>query len=126
MRELSAAFALAGREAQASLRIAEREAAEPVRSTAERLAVSEISGVRRGRKRWQQMRVGTTRTLVYVAPVQRGVKTTGRNQLRRPKFADLLMDRAMQPALERNEARVDRAFERLFDRVADDFNRGGP
>jgi hypothetical protein len=122
MRELSAAFAQAGRDASAGLRGAEREAAEPVRRDAEQLAQTKI---RRIGKDWWKMRVGVTRTLVYVAPRERGVKTRGADPRRRPAFADLLMGRAMQPALDQNETTVVDTFERLFDRVTADFNRGG-
>jgi hypothetical protein len=70
------------------------------------------------------MRVGTTRSLVYVAPVKRGVRGAA-DRRRRPNLAPLLMDRAMEPALAQNEAEVERAFTRLFDEISDDFNQGG-
>src|SRR5262245_35698478 len=98
-----------------------RQVAEPVRQDAEQSA---LSGIRRmpGSPRWARMRVGVTRTVVYVAPRQRG--TRGRRPGGRPNLAGLLMDRAMQPALERHEHETTAAFERLLDEVADGFNHG--
>jgi hypothetical protein len=84
--------------------------------------MSSIRGMPRS-PNWSRMRVGVTRNLVYVAPRQKG--TRGRGPRRRPKFADLLMGRAMEPALERNTPGIERHFDQLLDQVADGFNRGG-
>ena len=58
------------------------------------------------------MKIGVTRRSVYVAPKQRETRIKTR---KRPKFADLLADRAMQPALDRNilkvQANVDDALQ---------------
>ena len=67
------------------------------------------------------MRVGVTQKMVYVAPRQRSTKTPGR---RRPNLANLLMDRALQPGLERHEHQITQRFEQLLDRAADGFNHG--
>jgi hypothetical protein len=122
LRELQAAFAHADRESRLGLRHALRDVAEPVRSEAETLATSSIK--RLGPK-WGKMRVGITRTLVYVAPRQRGVKTRGPDPRRRPNLATLLMDRAMEPALEHHEPELEQAVELMLDEVADGFNHGG-
>ena len=74
---------------------------------------------------WARMRVGVTRNLVYVAPRARGVKTRGRHNFGRPNLADLLMGRAMQPALDQHIGEVEARFEELLDHISDDFNRGG-
>jgi hypothetical protein len=68
------------------------------------------------------MRIGVTRTLVYVAPRQRGVR--GQGPKRRPNLADLMMSRAMEPALERHAGELEANVERMLDRVADQFNHG--
>jgi hypothetical protein len=68
------------------------------------------------------MRTGITRKVVYVAPRQRGVKTRGADPRRRPNLAQLLLDRAMEPALDRHEHEIVEAFDRLLDKMADDFN----
>jgi hypothetical protein len=121
-RDLSRAFAKADRDTRLAWRRTLRQLAEPVRSDAEQLALQTIRNMPKSPK-WARMRTGVTQKLVYVAPRQKG--TRGRGRGRRPNLADLLMDRAMQPALDRHRGDVERAVELLFDRIADDFNRGG-
>src|SRR4051812_43239552 len=96
LRELNRAFAAADKETQVVLKKAEAAVAEPVRVEAEQLAVQTISGLRRTRgvPVWSLMRIGVTRTSVYVAPKKR----RGRPNLRRPNLAPLLMGQAMEPA----------------------------
>lgn len=120
LRELELTFQALGKEAKRALNAELRIVAEPIRSDAQTLAASSIPRI--GPK-WSKMRVGVTRTLVYVAPRQRGVKGSGTNARRRPKFADLLLDRAMDPALEKNKPRIEGAVEDLFERLANDWNR---
>jgi hypothetical protein len=119
-REIQAAGVRAGREIQVGLRGSLREVAEPVRRDVETLASSSI---RRIGPKWSRMRTGVTQTLVYVAPKQRGVRTRGPDPRRRPNLADLLMDRAMEPALERHEQQLEAVVEQMLDRVAAEFNR---
>lgn len=118
LRETSAAYSKLERETNAGLRGGLRDIAEPVQRTAEALSQARI--VRIGRK-WWKMRVGVTRTVVYVAPGNRGVRRHD-DPRRREKFAGLLMEKAMEPALKQNEAKVERAVDRLLDHVIDDFN----
>jgi SH3-like domain-containing protein len=97
-----------------------RQAAEPVKATAESLAVSRIRGVDFGEP-WSRMRVGVTQKSVYVAPRRRGSKA---GLSKRPNFADLLMNRAMEPALEQHQDEVVRDIDSLIGREAARFNRG--
>lgn len=106
-------------EAQKALDSLLREDAEPIRADAEALAAA---GIRRIGPRWSRMRVGVTNRLVYVAPRQRGVKTRGANPRSRPKFADLMEQRAMSPALARNLPRLEHDVEQLFERFAHRWN----
>jgi hypothetical protein len=101
LKELTRAFRLADTTLSKELRVALRQAAEPVRADAESLAVQEI---RKIGVPWSRMRVGVTQTAVYVAPRQRGRSTPP--QRRRPNLADLLLGRSMVPALEENHAEV--------------------
>jgi len=103
MAELQAAFRLADKGLSKDLRAAFQSAAEPVRQGAEALAVSRI---RRIGVTWSRMRVGITRTSVYVAPRQRGVTSKVGARARRPNLAPLLLDRAMEPALDANREKV--------------------
>ena len=62
--------------------------------------------IRRIGPTWARMRVGTEGGVVYVAPVERGSKGRGNQRFRRPNLADLMMGRAMEPALQQNEDKV--------------------
>lgn len=111
-RELQRAFALADKALAREMRDGLRDAAEPVRADAERLAVSTIPRIGLP---WSRMRVGVTRTSVYVAPKQRGTRSS--EARRRPNLAGLLLGRSMVPALEQNEARVAAEVEQLLGAV---------
>jgi histone H3/H4 len=107
LTDLQRAFSRVSRDLGSGVREALEAAGEPVRSEASQLALQEISGMRRSRLPWWQMRVGVTRKVVYVAPVRRGMKSSGRERFRRPKLAPRLLDEAMIPALEHNRARLE-------------------
>ena len=116
LRDLSRAFKLADAQLNRELRTRLRDAAEPVRSTAERMAAA---GIPRVGIAWSRMRVGVTTHSVYVAPRQRG----GRDIRRRPNFAGLLLDRAMLPALEQNAPKVIRDMDDLLGDVGRTWER---
>lgn len=120
MTELTRAFNAAGKEAKRDLRKAFVEVAQPIASEAEALALGRISRIG---GRWSKMRVGVTQKVVYVAPKQRGAKARANANLRRPNLAGLLMERALEPALQHNEPRIERAVEHALDRIVDDVNR---
>ncbi len=122
LRDLERSFGAVGRKAKRELNLELRKVAEPIRADAEHLAASSI---RRIGPKWSRMRVGVTSKLVYVAPRQKGVRTRGADPRRRPKFADLMEERAMDPALERNRSNIEHAVEGVFDRIAGDWNRSG-
>jgi hypothetical protein len=67
------------------------------------------------------MRVGVTQSLVYVAPRQRGKKTTASQK--RPNLKNLLLDRALEPALEQNIHGVTGEVEHMLNGVAGDWGR---
>ncbi len=121
LRELNQALRRADRTTRAEFRTGFRKIAEPVRLEAERLALSEITRIT---EPWARMRTGVTSKLVYVAPRQRGIKGRGDDPRRRPKFADLMMNRALAPALERKKGEVEHDIEKLIDHVADEFETG--
>ncbi len=113
-RELQRLFAKADKESRAGMRALEREVAAPVQADAEGFAVTRIPKIT---PRWATMRIGITRTLIYVAPKQRGAKGAA-NPRRRPKFGVLLAVRAMQPAADKNQPLLEQRTERFFDEVA--------
>ena len=86
-----------------------------MRSDAQSLATMRI---RRIGPNWARMRIGTKSQIVYVAPVERGSKGRGNQRFRRPNLANLLMDRAMEPALARNEDKVIARVNEALDDVA--------
>ena len=85
-------------------------AGESVRFSAQSLAHGNPSGMVKNRIDWAAMRIGITKTTGYVAPVERGVKSKGRKRYRRPKFKDVLLARALDPALAQNIAKVEGEF----------------
>ena len=62
---------------------------------------------------WGQMRTGVLTRAIYVAPRQRN-----RGGDRRPNLAGMLMDRAMQPALDDKEGEILHALEAVVDDLA--------
>ncbi len=114
--ELHRALRNADRDTRLGVRKAEREVAEPVRVEAQELAAREISHIG---KEWAAMKIGITQKLVYVAPKQRRRRGTPR-----PNLAGLLLTKAMEPALERHRAQIERSMEQALDLMANNFNRG--
>lgn len=109
LRELQRDFRKMGGAVNAELKAGLREVAEVVRSDAQSRASSSIRNIG---PRWERMRTGVTTRVVYVAPLARN-----RGGPPRANLAGLLMDRALQPALDANEgevvARVDMVLGRL-------------
>lgn len=116
------AFAEADKTLRDDLKDALQEAAQPVRGAAQQLAGTRIRHMGVGRP-WARMRVGQSGSIVYVAPVERGVKGRGGQRLRRPNLADLMMDRAMEPALEGHQEQVIQRLDKLIDEVIDVWTR---
>jgi len=114
------ALAQVDREMQAGARIEMHAIGELVAGDAEQLALSRIRRVRSS-PQWADMRVGQNNELVYVVPWQRGTKSKKR---KRKNFAPLMLERAMRPALTRNEAEVTRRFEKLKQKIVSNFNKG--
>jgi len=111
LADLNRAFRLADRTLARELRGGLRDAAEPVRLDAERLATARISRIG---VPWSRMRVGVTTHTVYVAPRQRGTRFA---QRKRSNIAGLLIERAMVPALRANELRVVAEMEQVLGTV---------
>jgi len=109
MRELVRTFDRLPREYRAEVRSELAESAEGVAERAEELA---LAGIRNIGEPWSRMRVGVTARSVYVAPRQRSRRTR-----RRPNFARLLLERAMEPALRERAHEVRRRLEEALDRL---------
>lgn len=119
LREMNRAFARANRDLDRELKDTLKDAAEPVREGAERLAFTQIRGMVHS-PRWAEQKIGATSRVVYIAPRQRGTKNPLR---RRPNLAGLLLGRAMEPALRQNEHRVVAKLERMLDRIGRRWER---
>ena len=115
LRELNRAFLVADKSVRKQWNAERRRLGEPVAQSAQALAASEIRNMPRSPS-WAGMRVGITQNVVYVAP-----KSRSKSGRKRRNLAGLLMDRAMIPALERNQARTIRAVEKMLDRMGRDW-----
>jgi len=116
LAELTRAFDRANRELKKDLRAELAVAAEPVRHSAEQRAAAEITGIGNLRaSSWGRMRTGVTARAVYVAPRQRTKAGHTGPRWKRPNLAALLMDRAMQPALDANITQVIRRLDFMLD-----------
>lgn len=120
LRDLQRAFKLADKTLSLELRSTLREVAKPVQYDAERLAVDTIPRIGLP---WSRMRIGVAQTSVYVAPKQRGVKTRGRDPRRRPNLFDLLLGRALEPALEQNQQQIVAGIEHMLGTVGRAWER---
>lgn len=105
--ELRRATSRLSRDFGRGIREALEAAGEPVRQDASNLALNRISGMQRGRVPWHRMRIGVTRSIVYVAPEQRGVKG-GRvgDRRRRPRLKTPMLEKALYPAVEQNRDKI--------------------
>lgn len=74
---------------------------EPIRSDAQSLALATIRNVGIP---WARMRVGLSVDTVFVVPVSKS-RGAGKGA-KRPNLANLLMDKALEPALARNHDRI--------------------
>jgi hypothetical protein len=110
LAELQRTFARIDKNLSKEVRKELREVAVPVRDDAAARAAREIRNIT---PPWARMRIGVTRHSVYVAPVERG----RRSELRRPNLAGLLMDRAMQPALDAHEDDIEHALGEMLDNL---------
>lgn len=111
--ELDRFFRRADAQLHDDLRHVLSDVGEPVRSGAEQLATERIRNIG---STWFRMRtgvvVGSWGSLVYVAP-----KSRRRVGLARPRFAPILLDTAMRPALDDQRGEVIRRLEQMLDRV---------
>ena len=115
MSELNRTFKHAPKDVRRAYRAELRTVGEPVRSTAERLAVSRDpqGRARSGRGCGSGSRSGSS-TSRPASAASRVVAATG---CAGPSSATLLMERAMEPALEQNRHRIEEDFDQMLDRL---------
>jgi len=88
-----------------------RRVAEPVREDATRLFLSDVAADS-GKTRY-----GISVRKVGTITVEQRKRGSGRKELKRPKFTDLVRDRSLTPALERNEREIAAGFNRVLDHI---------
>lgn len=119
--ELQKAIARSGPQVKRAMNEGLRQGAEPARALAGLYARRDISGMKRAKASpppWSIMRVGVTTKFVYVAPVERGVKTRDPfDPRRRPNLFDLIMEKSFEPASIAAEPIVARSVELLLDEL---------
>ena len=113
------ALAQAGRDIQLGARKEIQAIGELVADDAQILGLLLIDNLHKS-PGWSDMRVGQNNELVYVVPVRRGVK---KGKRKRPNFAVKMMEKAMLPAKQKNQAEIDRRFSSLVEGVVASFNR---
>lgn len=109
LAEINGALARSGPLIRKAARIGLTEAAEPVKRDADRLSLSEISGMKRARVKpppWSFQKIGQTRHEVYIVPKQKGIRGRRDDPRGRPNFAVIMLGKAYEPALERNQVQV--------------------
>jgi hypothetical protein len=98
--------------------------AEPIRLDAERLAQSEISGMKRAKKKpppWSIQRKGSTVHEVYIAPRERGLKSRTDQSRRRPNFVHVMFGKSYNPAFEKGRTTVFRYVDNWLGSVTREF-----
>lgn len=118
LAQLQRHFAVIDKELSGDLRDGLRKAADPVKAHAERLTLAKIG---LGRVPWYQMRIGVTRTGVYLVPKQRG--KSGNPNRKRRSYRTTVLPR-MLLAVQANESRVRSEAERAINRSIDKWGRG--
>ena len=125
LADLQRAFTAADRALREDLRDALQEAAAPVRSDSQALAMTISHMTTTKATDWTRMRTGIIDgTVVYVAPVERGSKSRGNQRLRRRRFKDVLGPR-MDAALAKNRGHVIRRLDAMLGEVKRVWERYG-
>lgn len=115
LKEMTRAFKRISKELDSMLVLELKDAGEDVRKDAEDLALGKITNMPRS-PRWAGMKITVNRAqgLVSMVPAARSARRKGGS---RPNLANLLLDRAMDPAKEKNAAAVVGKVEDLIDRL---------
>jgi hypothetical protein len=116
LKELTRAFGAISQDLSDEVRDELLDAVAPVKDRAEQLALSRISNMPRSPE-YAEMRTGVSkaRGVVYMVPAWRTTRRPGR---KRKDFAELLLSRAMDPAVDEQEPEIIRGLERALDRLA--------
>lgn len=116
LKELTRAFKAISKDLDRELVGELKAAADPVKAEGEKLALTRIGNMPRSPD-WAVMRIGVSKAqgLVYMVPQRRRRGGSGRANL-----ANLLMDRAMDPALEKHQDDVVQRVDQLLGKLGGD------
>lgn len=109
--ELIRSFRKISKSISKELRAELRKTAEPVKVTAQQLALGDIRNMPRS-PRWAGMRIGVTAKGVYLVPASRRGRGSGRANLK-----GLLLEQAMDPAVERESPAIMDGVGQMFDNL---------
>ncbi len=109
LRELQRDLGRYAKDVKKEVRKELQTVAEPIRAKAQNLAAANIRNIG---PTWERMRIGVISSGVYLAP-----KSRRRGGSPRPNLAPLLLDDAMQPAVDGSEEMVTVALEVMLDRL---------
>lgn len=110
-------------------------AVQPIKRDADRLALTEISGMKRARKTaghkagfvgpllpaWSVQKTGQNTKEVYMVPTEKGARAKQNSALRRPNFATLMLGKSYDPALEANRVQVANTVDHVIGSVTRTF-----
>ena len=117
LRELTRDFKRMSKDLDTEVTQELKRVAEPVRVTAERLAISRIRNMP-GSPRWAGMKVGVAsgRGVVWMRPSARR-----RGGSSRPNLGAMLLERSMDPALDQKQGEVVEGLDRMLGRLGGDY-----
>lgn len=116
LRELTRAFNILSKELSVEVTSSLLEGVEPVKERAQQLALARIRNVPQSPE-FAEMRTGVSkaRGVVFMVPAWRSRRRPNR---RRPNFGNLLLERAMDPAVAEHADDIVRGVERTLDHLA--------
>ena len=107
-----------------AMRVGMRVAVEPIKKDADALALLRIRRMKNAKQKpppWSINKIGQTTREVYMVPTQKGARAQQNSGLRRPNFAELMLGRSYDPALEANRAQVAHTVDRFIGAVTREF-----
>ena len=115
LRELTRAFAKIDKDLSNEVRDELLDAVEPVKERAQQLALSRIRNMPQSPE-WAEMRTGVSRArgVVFMVPASRSRRRPNR---RRRNVGELLVERAMDPAVDEQTDEIVRGVEHVLDRL---------
>jgi hypothetical protein len=99
-------------------------AMQPIKRDADRFSVERLSGMKRAKRKpppWSLQKIGETTREVYMVPTEKGARARRDSKLRRPNFANLMLGKSYDPALEQNRVQVANTVDHVIGTVTRTF-----